>query len=89
MQARRGGGTCAVFSLYVKPQILFNNILEEVLRERPAKEGSQIYKPAAPMAHRTDTGLTVKSTIITLLRAARPAAQPAARHTPPCYLLNT
>lgn len=78
------GGRCAVFSLYVKPQILFNNILEEVLRKRPGKEGSQIYKPAAPMAHHTDTGLTVKSTIITLLRA-----RPAALQTPPCYLLKT
>lgn len=89
MQGRRWGvggvgGTCAVSSLYVKPQILFNNILEEVLRERPGKEGSGIYKPAPPMAHHTDTGLTAKSTIITL-----PRARPAARQTQePCYLLK-
>lgn len=58
---------CAISSLYVKPQILFNNILEEVLRERPGKEGSGIYQLAPPTAHRTEAA---KSTIITLLRDA-------------------
>lgn len=66
--------SCAASTIYVKPQILFNNILEATLQEKPRKEDLRIERQE----------VYSKSKIIILLNM-RPTAQQ--RHV--SYLLMT